>query len=100
MGRRPKKKKVMITVYLDTNDSILLKSKDAPFRVLFYILRQADMEHYMWYADKVHKQYIMSKLKIAPPTLDTHIASLKKRGFIIPTNVRGRYRLNMKIFST
>ena len=90
----------MITVYLDTSDSILLKSKDAPFKVLFYILRQADLDHFMWYADKMHKEYIMEKLGIALPTLDTHIASLKNRGFIKTTDIRGKYRLNMDIFST
>jgi hypothetical protein len=95
-----KRKRKMITVYLDTKDSVLLKSKDKSFHVLFYILNQADLEHSYWYADKVHKEYIMGKLDIAPATLDKHIASLKERHLILPTDARGKYRLNMQIFST
>ena len=90
----------MVTVYLDTKESILLKSKDKTLHVLFYILNQADMERNIWYADKVHKEYIVGKLEISPVTLDKHIASLKERELIIPSGVRGRYNLNMKIFST
>jgi hypothetical protein len=48
----------------------------------------------------VHKEYIVGKLEISPVTLDKHIASLKERELIIPSGVRGRYNLNMKIFST
>jgi DNA-binding IclR family transcriptional regulator len=43
---------------------------------------------------------IMAKLEIAPATLDKHIASLKERKLILPTDARGKYRLNMQIFST
>ena len=50
----------MVTVYLDTKDSILLKSKDKSFHVLYYILNQADAEHNLWYADKLHKQSLLS----------------------------------------
>lgn len=89
----------MITVYLDTKESILLKSKDRSFNVLYYILNQSDMEHNLWYADKIHKQHIIDKLEISPTTLDKHIASLKERKLIIPTGVRGKYKLNMQIFS-
>jgi len=89
----------MVTVYLDTTDSVLLLSKDVSFHVLYYILVQADMEHNYWYADKIHKAKILNKLDISPPTLDKHIASLKKRKLIIPTGTRGKYRLNMRIFS-
>jgi hypothetical protein len=71
-----KRKRKMITVYLDTKDSVLLKSKDKSFHVLYYILNQADLEHSYWYADKIHKERIMAKLE------------------------RGKYRLNMQIFST
>ena len=99
MYNRRKKRKV-ITVYLDTQESILLKSKDKTFHVLYHILRQSDMETHIWYADKLHKQHIMAKLEISPVTLDKHISSLKQRGLILTTDVRGRYRLNMQIFST
>tara|TARA_R110000751_G_scaffold58576_5_gene123502 strand:+ start:135 stop:431 length:297 start_codon:yes stop_codon:yes gene_type:complete len=95
-----RRKRKVITVYLDTKESILLKSKDRTFHVLYYILRQTDMENHIWYADKVHKERIMNKLEISPVTLDKHISSLKKRGLILTTTVRGRYRLNMQIFST
>jgi hypothetical protein len=95
-----KRKRKMITVYLDTKDSVLLKSKDKSFHVLYYILNQADLEHSYWYADKIHKERIMAKLEIAPATLDKHIASLKERKLILPTDARGKYRLNMQIFST
>lgn len=95
-----KRKRKMITVYLDTKESVLLKSKDKSFHVLYYILNQADLEHHYWYADKVHKEYIMGKLEIAPATLDKHIASLKERKLILTTEARGKYRLNMQIFST
>jgi DNA-binding MarR family transcriptional regulator len=95
-----KRKRKVITVFLDTKDSILLKSKDKTFHVLYYILMQMDSERYVWYADKVHKEKIMVKLDISPPTLDKHIASLKQRNLILTTDVRGRYRLNTQIFST
>ena len=95
-----RRKRKVITVYLDTKESILLKSKDRTFHVLYYILRQTDMEKHIWYADKVHKEQIMNKLEISPVTLDKHISSLKQRTLIMTTAVRGRYRLNMQIFST
>jgi hypothetical protein len=95
-----RRKRKVITVYLDTKESILLKSKDRTFHVLYYILRQTDMEKHIWYADKVHKESIMLKLEISPVTLDKHISSLKQRDLILTTAVRGRYRLNMQIFST
>jgi DNA-binding MarR family transcriptional regulator len=98
--RYGRKKRKVITVYLDTQESILLKSKDKTFHVLYYILRQTDMETHIWYSDKIHKQNIMDKLGISPVTLDKHISSLKQRELIITTSVRGRYRLNMQIFST
>jgi hypothetical protein len=95
-----RRKRKVITVYLDTKESILLKSKDKTFHVLYYILNQTDMEKHIWYADKIHKEKIMDKLEISPVTLDKHISSLKQRGLIITTTVRGRYRLNMHVFST
>jgi DNA-binding CsgD family transcriptional regulator len=58
------------------------------------------MERNTWYADKENKQRIMDKLGISPPTLDKHIASLKKRRLILTTETRGKYMLNMSMFST
>ena len=94
------RKRRMITVYLDTKDSILLLSKDKTFHVLYYILIQADSEHNIWYADKIHKKRIMLKLEISPVTLDKHIASLKQRKLILKTDSRGRYRINTQLLST
>jgi hypothetical protein len=95
-----RRKRKMVTVYLDTKDSILLKSKDKSFHVLYYILNQADAEHNLWYADKLHKQRIIDKLEMSLVTLDKHLASLKERNLILPTGVRGKYRLNTQILST
>ena len=90
----------MITVYLDTKESVLLKSKDVTFHVLYYILNQTDMERNTWYADKENKQRIMNTPGLSPPTLDKHIASLKKRRQKQVIETRGKYMLNMNIFST
>jgi len=97
MYRKFKNRK-MVSVFLDTKESVLLKSKDKTFHVLFHILRQMDFEHNTWYADKTNKIFIMNKLGIAPPTLDKHLSSLKERELILPTDSRGRYRLNLEIF--
>ena len=43
---------------------------------------------------------IIDKMKISPTTLDKHIASLKERRLIYPAGPRGKYKLNMQIFST
>ena len=94
-----KRKRKVISVYLDTKDSILLLSKDRAFHILFYILNQADLERNIWYADKVHKERIMTKLNISPATLDKHIKSLKERNLIISES-RGRYTVNTLILST
>jgi len=95
-----RRKRKMITVYLDTKESVLLKSKDKTFHVLYYILNQTDMERNTWYADKENKERIMNKLGIAPPTLAKYIQSLKERRLILTTETRGKYMLNMNIFST
>jgi predicted transcriptional regulator of viral defense system len=87
----------MITVYLDTKESILLKSKDSSFHVLYYILIQCDSERLVWYADKYNKQIIMDKVGLAPVTLDKLISSLKERG-IITRELKGKYKLNNEIF--
>ena len=93
------KNRKMIAVYLDTKESVLLKSNDRTFHVLFHILRQLDFERNLWYADKENKIIIMNKLGISPPTLDKHLASLKERDLITTAETRGRYRLNLEIFS-
>jgi len=100
MFNRNKKGRKMVVVYLDTKDSILLKSNDRTFHVLYWVLKQANFETNLWYADKINKTYIMNKLGISAPGLDKHIASLKERGFIIPAEVRGRYRINLELLST
>lgn len=96
---RYKKKREMISVYLDIQGSILLLSKDTSFHVLHHIIRQSDSEKNVWYADKVNKDEIIRKLQISPNSLDKHIASLKLRKLIIKDGPRGRYKLNMEIFS-
>ena len=79
MYNKYRKGRKMVMVYLDTKDSILLKSNDRTFHVLYYILRQTNFETNLWYADKVNKLFIMNKLGISVPALDKHIASLKER---------------------
>lgn len=86
-------------VYLDTQESVLLRSKDKSFHVLFHILRQYDSHNDVWYGDAINKEIISQKLKIAYPTLNKHISSLKQRGLICPI-ARGEYKLNPNIFST
>ena len=100
MYNRYRKGRKMVMVYLDTKDSILLKSNDRTFHVLYYILRQTNFETNLWYADKVNKLFIMNKLGISVPALDKHIASLTEREFIRPAEVRGRYRINLELLST
>jgi hypothetical protein len=100
MYSRYRKGRKMVMVYLDTKDSILLKSNDRTFHVLYYILRQTNFETNLWYADKINKSFIMNKLGISVPALDKHIASLKEREFIRPAEVRGRYRINLQLLST
>jgi predicted transcriptional regulator len=100
MYNRYRKGRKMVMVYLDTKDSILLKSNDRTFHVLYYILRQTNFETNLWYADKINKLFIMNKLGISVPALDKHIASLKEREFIRPAEVRGRYRINLELLST
>jgi len=89
----------MITVYVDIKDSLLLKAKDTSFHVLFHIIQQSDTEKNIWHSDSVNKDEIMRKLQISTPSLAKHIASLKERKLIIPEGQRGRYKLNMEIFT-
>ena len=70
-------------VYLDTQESVLLRSKDKSFHVLFYIIRQTNMTTNTWYSDAINKQEIATKLQIALTTLNKHIASLKERELLI-----------------
>ena len=100
MYNKYRKGRKMVMVYLDTKDSILLKSNDRTFHVLYYILRQTNFDTNLWYADKINKLFIMNKLGISVPALDKHIASLKEREFIRPAEVRGRYRINLELLST
>lgn len=93
-----KKNKKMVSAYVDTKDNAFLKSDDRKLHVLVYIFRQMDMEKNNWYADKINKQYIMNKLGISAPTLDKHIASLKRKEYIFSAEVRGRYRINLELF--
>jgi hypothetical protein len=88
----------MITVYLDTQDSILLRSKDVSFHILYYIMQQTNMEDCTWYADSTNKQLIMDKVGLAKVSLDKHLTSLKERNLILSTS-RGKYKLNMEIFT-
>lgn len=89
----------MVLVYLDTEDSILRKSKDTSFHVLFYIIRQMDSEKNIWYADKINKELIIKATNLTMPTLDKAIASLKARELLISIQ-KGKYQLNAEIFST
>ena len=86
-------------VYLDTQESVLLHSKDKSFHVLFHIIRQRNETTNTWYSDAINKQEIANKLQIALTTLNKHIASLKERKLISST-ARGEYNLNLNIFST
>lgn len=88
----------MIIVYLDTQDSILLKSKDSSFILLYYILQQSDKETLVWYADKLHKEYLIQKVGCTLANLDKMIKSLKERS-ILSTLGKGKYKLNEKIFT-
>jgi len=90
---------MIVVVYLDSVESILLKANDKTFKVLHIILNQIDETSGTWYADKVHKKEIMDELNITITTLDKHIASLKNRNLIIKKEIRGRYKLNEEIFS-
>lgn len=90
----------MIASYLDTNDSILLKSSDKAFHVLYHIIMQTNQETNIWYNDKINKINIIEALNIASSTLEKHIATLKKKNLIIPTlTKRGIYSLNLDILS-
>jgi hypothetical protein len=90
----------MILIYVDVKDSILLKSKDMSFHTLYHIISQCNSDGYIWYSDATNKKNIIEKLNISAITLAKHIASLSERKLLLPDGVRGRYRLNMEIFST
>ena len=93
------KKRKMISVYLDTKDSVLLLSKDHSFHILYYIINQSDSERNIWFADIINKEKIIEKLQISPSSLDKHLKSLVDRKLILKDGSRGRYKLNMSIFS-
>jgi hypothetical protein len=83
----------MIVVSLDTPDSLLLKSNDTSFRVLYYILQQVDLNTNTWYADRYNKEQIMVQLNLSLPAIDKIIASLQQRLIIIKL-AKGKYMLH------
>lgn len=83
----------MIYVPLDTSDSILLLSNDKSFHALYHIMQQMHIVDNLWYADKVNKQDIATKLECSLPALEKMIASLKERELLI-TISRGKYKLS------
>lgn len=83
----------MIVVSLDTPDSLLLKSNDTSFRVLYYILQQADLSTNTWYSDRYNKEQIMTQLNLSLPAIDKIIASLQQRLIIIRLS-KGKYMLH------
>jgi hypothetical protein len=83
----------MIVVSLDTPDSLLLKSNDTSFRVLYYILQQADLSTNIWYSDRYNKEQIMTQLNLSLPAIDKIIASLQQRLIIIRLS-KGKYMLD------
>lgn len=89
----------MITVYLDTKDSILLLSNDKSLHVLYHIFHQVDSQN-EWYADRINKNIIAEKLLTTLPSIDNYISILKQRELLLSLGTRGRYQLNMKILST
>ena len=83
----------MICVSLDTNDSILLKSKDKSFHALFYIIRQIPDTTNVWYSDKVNKQMVCNELGVSGPTLEKMLSSVKERELLVKVS-RGKYKLS------
>lgn len=81
----------MMVVFLTSDSSLLLLSKDKSFHVLYYILRQ--LNNTSWIADSNNKQFIIDKLAISSSTLDKQISSLKQRGVLKPS-IRGQYLIN------
>lgn len=82
----------MVLVYLDVEDSILRLCNDRSYHALYHILQQMDLESNIWYADKINKKEIATKLSISTPTLEKMIASLKHRNLIRPIT-KGKYQL-------
>ena len=82
----------MIVVNLDTQDSILLKSNDTSFRVLYYILLQRDPRNNIWYADFENKELICNELNISMPAMAKILASLHEREILIRLS-KGKYQL-------
>lgn len=89
----------MIAVYVDVKDGLLLCSKDRSYHALFYIILQMDKERNLWYADAKNKQEIEDKLCISTSTLAKYISSLTDRKLLIHEGNKGRYSLNMEVFS-
>ena len=89
----------MIVVYLDTPETILLRSNDRSFHALYHIMKQMNVEENKWYADKINKQAICEALNVTPIALEKMLASLRKRNLVF-TYHRGLYGLNEEIFTT
>ena len=83
----------MICVSLDTNDSILLKSKDKSFHALFYIIRQIPFDTNVWYSDRINKDAICDELSMSGPALEKMLSSLKERDLLVKVS-RGKYKLS------
>lgn len=83
----------MIVVSLDTPDSLLLRSNDTSFKVLYYILQQVDLNNNIWYSDRYNKEQIMLKLNLSLPAIDKIINSLQQRLIIIKLS-KGKYMLD------
>ena len=83
----------MICVSLDTNDSILLKSKDKSFHALFYIIRQIPHTTNVWYSDRINKDAICDELSMSGPALEKMLSSLKERELLVKVS-RGKYKLS------
>jgi len=89
----------MILAHLDINDSILLKANDKSFHAFYHILLQVDSTDLVWYADRVNKTAIISKMAITLPTLEKMIASLRERELLLPMQ-RGKYLINSSIIES
>jgi predicted transcriptional regulator len=83
----------MIYVYLDINDSILLKSQDRSFHALYYIIKQMDLESNIWYSDKINKNHIAGSISCSLPALEKMIKSLRDRELLLSVS-RGKYKLS------
>jgi DNA-binding MarR family transcriptional regulator len=89
----------MIAVYVDVKDGLLLASKDKSYHALYYILLQMDTQRNVWYADNHNKSEIQGRMNISTSTLAKYISSLVDRKLLLHEGTKGRYSLNMEVFS-